>query len=136
MANAPATILNASTIPLNTVQGTIPNVSGAMLDYFQVQSFLQVTKTVVGFVVSETVVTTQFWGVMLPRTKNLDIKEIGERFWGVWDCYAQVQLPLQVDDVIQWQGKQFRVLARDNFGIYGFYHYALTEDWQGSLPTP
>lgn len=130
------TIQNGNTVPINVQTGTIPDVSGALFDYFQYITFIQVTKTAIGFEVSETQRTnTSFWGVMIPMTKNLNILPEGQRAWRIWDCYSQVALPLQVDDVVEWQGSQFRVLARDNYLLYGYYHYTLTQDWTGSGPT-
>ncbi len=129
-----ATIQNGSNQPLNVQTGTIPDVSGALFDYFQYITFQQVTKTVTGFEVSETSNVISFWGILIPQPKGLNILPEGERAWRVWDCYAQIPLPLNVDDVVQWEGDQFRVLSRQNFSLYGYYYYSLTQDWIGSGP--
>ena len=57
-------IINAKDIPLNQGTGTVPNVSGAMRNWFQTMTFEQVTKSVVNFKVVETKVSIDFMGVV------------------------------------------------------------------------
>lgn len=134
----PPTILNSCNVPLNYAQGTIPNLSESITDWFQKLSFEQLVKTVVGFEVVETPVITQFWGVFMPFSpRDLKLLPEGERAWTLIKLYAQSVLPLQVDDVVvfpQLNNKQTRVMSRSDYGIYSYCEYSLSQDWQGSGP--
>ena len=60
------TIANGCNRPINFQTGTVPDVSGALKDYFQLITFTKITKTTSGFQVIETEVTTSFWGLVQP----------------------------------------------------------------------
>lgn len=130
------TIANGKNTPLNLRQGTVPDVSGALTDWYQTMSFNKVVKTTVGFQVVETMTPVTFEGVWQPFTeRQLLLKLEGQRAWSWFDLYAQPPLTLQVDDVVVWNGKQTRVMSRKDFGLYGYVNYHLVQDWTGSGPS-
>ncbi len=133
-----ATIQNGSNIPLNFAQGSIPNMGETLTDYFQKMSFIQITKTVQGFEVLETPVTTNFWGILMPfGARELKLIPEGQRAWTYFKLYAQPVLTLQVDDVIvltSINNKQTRVTSREDYKMYGYVSYSLVQDWTGSGP--
>lgn len=133
MAN---TISNACNRPLNVQTGTIPDVGGALLDWFQPMTFELVTKTEAGFQVVETGETVNFRGVMQPLTeRRLLLKPEGQRAWTWLLLHADPVLTLKVDDVVLYLGVQTRVMAKKDYAIYGYVEYHLCQDWQGSGPT-
>lgn len=135
MAN---TIPNGKNTPLNVRTGTIPDVSGAMRDWFQPMVFTQVVKTVVGFQLVETKTDTNFQGVIQPLSnRDLWIKPEGQRAWTWLLLHAEPVLSLNVDEVVTYLGVQTRVMARRDYAIYGYVQYELVQDWEGSgPPTP
>jgi hypothetical protein len=132
--------------PKSYPYGTVPNVSTAMLDYFQPMQFETVTKGIQGFEVIETGVVTLFRGVMMPyKPRELELKSIGQRAWTWWTVYSDRVLPLQVDDIITIptpdpaaQGalvpRGSRVMSREDFSRYGYFAFKITQDWTGSNP--
>lgn len=133
MAN---TIANGKNTPLNVKTGTVPDVSGALQDWFQPMTFGRVTKTVSGFQVVETELQTSFQGVIQPLTsRQLLLKPEGQRAWTWFQLHAEPVLSLNVDEVVIWLGKQTRVMARKDYGIYGYVEYDLVQDWTGAGPT-
>lgn len=132
------TIPNGSNKPLNFQQGTVPDVSGALKDYFQTITFSQVTKTVVGFQLDEAASPIVFQGIIQPFSpRQLMLRPEGQRAWTWFDLYADPVLTLQVDDVVIWLGKQTRVMARKDYALYNYVNYQLVQDWTGSgPPTP
>lgn len=129
------TIANGANTPINIRTGTVPDVSGALQDWFQPMVFTQVVKTVVGFEVVETPTTINFQGVVQPFTeRQLMLKPEGERAWTWFWLHAEPQLTLQVDDVVNWLGKQTRVASRKDYALYGYVEYHLVQDWTGSGP--
>ncbi len=133
----PATIQNGSNIPLTFQQGTIPNMMESMTDWFQTMTFTQIIKTVVGFEVVETPTNTTFLGIIMPYTgRQLALLPEGERAWNWQMLYSQPVLTLFPDDVVNWQGKQVRVMSRKDYALYSYIEYSLVLDWTGSGPNP
>lgn len=130
-----STIANGANRPLFAVAGTVPDVSGALRDYFQYLVFTKVSKIVSGFQVVETPYPINFRGVIQPFTKRqLLLKPEGQRAWSWFTCHSDPVLTLQVDDVVLWNGKQTRVMGRTDYALYGFVEYELVQDWEGAGP--
>lgn len=130
-----STINNAANQPLFAKAGTVPDVSGAMQDYYQPIVFEPVAKQVTGFQVVETPNPINFRGLIQPFTdRQLYLKPEGQRAWSWFWLHSDPVLTLQVDDVVIWKGKQTRVMSRkDNF-LYGYVEYHLVQDWTGAGP--
>lgn len=129
------TIQNGKNTPLNTNSGTVPNVNGAMLQWFQPMIFTAVTKIVVGGEVIETGTPINFRGVIQPLSnRDLLIKPEGERAWTWYMLHADPSLSLNVDDVVNYLGQQTRVMARKDYRLYGYMYYELIQDYTGSGP--
>lgn len=133
MAN---TIANGKNIPLNVKTGTVPDVSGGLKDWFQPMTFELVTKTTDAFQVVEVGEPVTFMGVIQPlRERDIQLKPEGQRAWTWLWLHADPVLTLQVDEVVLYLGVQTRVMARKDYGAYGFVEYHLVQDWTGSGPT-
>lgn len=129
------TIANAANKPLFDKAGTVPDVSGAMQDYYQPMSFEPLQKTVSGFQVVEQAEPINFQGVIMPFSpRQLLLKPEGQRSWTWFALYADPVLKLETDDVVLWKGIQTRVMARTDFGLYGYVLYELVQDWTKAGP--
>ncbi len=127
---------NAKNIPLNAQPGTLPDVSGAMLNWFQPCVFGVVVKTEVNYQVVETMENIQFQGVVQPLSaKRLMMKPEGQQAWTWLWVHAEPTLKLNTDQVITYLGVQYRVMALKNYEAYGYVEYELVEDYTGSGPT-
>lgn len=128
-------IANAKDIPINIRTGTVPDVSGALQDYFQTMTFELIVKGVAGFQATEKTTPIAFQGNWQPLTeRQLFLKPEGQRAWSWFWLHADPTLTLQVDDVVMWAGKQTRVMSRKDFGLYGYVEYHLVQDWTGAGP--
>lgn len=131
-----STIRNASSIPINVQTGTIPNVGGAMRNWFQPMVFSRVFKETVGFQVVESASPVDFHGVIQPLTeRRLALKPEGQRAWTWLWLHADPVLTLEVDEVVTYLGVQTRVMARTDYALYGYISYELVQDWTGSGPS-
>ncbi len=127
------TIANACNRPLFEKAGSIPDVSGAMQDYFQPMTFEPVLKSVTAFQDVERGDPINFQGNLQPFTdRQLYLKPEGQRAWTWFLLFADPVLTLQVDDVVIWSGKQTRVMSRKDFSLYGYIEYHLCQDWTGA----
>lgn len=130
-------IKNASNTPLNANSGTVPDMSGALLQWFQPMIFGIVTKTVTDFQVVETVNDVKFMGVWQPLSlRQLMLRPEGERAWSWYWLHSDPSLDLHVDDIVVYLTKQFRVMAKKDYSLYQYQEYQLVQDWTGSGPTP
>lgn len=146
MAQTYATIQLGSQLPLSFKQGTIPDVSGALYDYFQTMTFGIVTKTVVAGQADETVTNVTFQGLIMPYSpRELQLLPEGQRSWSFYHVFAQPVLSLQTDDIVLWNNwingvqvpVQMRCMFRENYDLYGWIHYRMCQDWINSgPPTP
>lgn len=126
--NAGATLFNVSS-------GALPDVSGALLDWLQPISIINVGKNIDGYQLVESGTLIQFQGVVQPLDKRrLEQKDIGERNWNSWVVHTLTGIPLEVDDTISYRGKQHRVTAVQDCSSYGYYSYECIEDYTGSGP--
>ncbi len=114
------TIANGKNRPVNVQTGTVPDVSGALKDLFQLLTFERVEKVPLGFQVLERGVITSFWGMVA---------------WTWLLIHAEPSLSLNVDEVIFFLGSQTRVMARVNYSEYGYQEYHVIQDYTGSGPS-
>lgn len=129
-------ISNAANRPLFSRAGTVPDVSGALTDYYQPMVFVPVTKLVEGFQVVEVGNPINFQGTWQPFTqRQLGLLSEGERSWTWFMLHADPVLTLQTDDVVLWNGKQTRIASRKDYQLYGYVEYTLVQDWTGSGPS-
>lgn len=131
-----STIGNAKNTPLNVRTGTVPDVSGAMQDWFQPMVFSQVVKEITAFQVIETENQIRFRGVIQPLSgRRLMLKPEGQRAWTWLWLHSDISLKLEVDEVVSYRGVQTRVMSQKNYELYGYVEYELVQDWTGSGPT-
>jgi hypothetical protein len=137
MANYP--LRNGSNTPLNANSGTVPDMSTTLQGWFQQLQFELITKSVEGFQNYETSVTVNTRGVIQPFSdRQLLLKPEGQRAWSWYWLHAEVALNnvLKVDDILTYSGRNYRVMSKRNYSLYGFIEYHLITDWTGSDPTP
>lgn len=123
-------INNAASKPLFAKAGTVPDVSGALQDYYQSMVFNLITKTVVGGQVVEIQNPLNFRGVIQPFTgRQLLLKPEGQRAWNWFLMNSDPGLTLKADDIVIWNNRPTRVMAKKSFYLYGFDEYHLVQDW-------
>lgn len=122
-------IQNASSIPLNLNTGTVPDVSGALRDWFQPMTFTKIVKSVLNFKLVETVTNVDFLGVVDPGSQPLKMMTNGQRKWNSFTCYTQPGVPLEPDDVVVYLGTRYRVKNKFDYTIYQYVRYELEQDF-------
>jgi hypothetical protein len=88
-----------------------------------------------GFTIREFVEEVSFKGVWQPlEMSRLQIKEDGQRHWNWYWLHTPMDLKIKIDDVVMFQGQQYRVMSDKNYSLNGFYEYELIEDYTGAGP--
>ena len=125
------TIKNAKDINLSQSPGTLPDVSGAMRNWFQKMTFIVITQTMVNHRVVDSLVSTNFEGVIQPLSDQmLSIKSIGERKWKWHVVHADTSLALTPGDKLTYLGEKYRVMSKGDYSKYGYVKYDLVEGFQ------
>lgn len=141
MANNPiwpiGQIHNAAQVPLSGNPGTLPNMSDDVANWFQLLVFEKLVKTTTNFVVVEMTTPIQFQGVIFTPTtgRRLVMATNGQRLWKAKQVITWPGVLLAPDDVVTYEGIQYRVMVTGDFKQYGFASYDLCEDYIGSGPT-
>lgn len=128
------TIQNGCNTPLNERAGMVPQMQGALQNYFQPMTFVQIGKFISGGFMVETGTPVNFRGVMMPaKARTLEQKKEGERKWVWWTLFCTPELQLRPDDVNSYLNDQFRCIDTKNWDIYGFMEYTLVQDYTGTI---
>lgn len=128
-------IFDAADRPLNQNTGGLPDVSGALANWFQPLTFTSVTKTIVNFDLVEVPTEYVFQGVWQPMSEQkLKMMPEGQRKWRWFTVHAEPGLALDPDEVITYLGEQFRVMGKLEYKLYGFNEYHLANDYTKSGP--
>lgn len=122
--------------PFNQIQwGGLPNMAGTLTSWMIPMVFNKITKVVENAEVTETTVDLRFSGVWQPlSTKQLMLKPFGQRAFGWFMLHTQVLIDLKLDDVVKYNGVQYRVMAKSDYKEYGYFYHELCEDYAGLGP--
>jgi hypothetical protein len=129
-------IPNAKDTNLGQNPGTLPDMSGDIANWFQLIVMERITKAVVNFVVQETTEPVLFQGIVQPFSANqLSMKPEGQRAWKWLKIICWANVPLVPDDVVVYEGVQYRVIDLYDWKQYGFREYNIQSDFTGSGPS-
>lgn len=129
-------IHDAAGVLLTANPGTLPSMLDAMLDWFQPMTFTTIVKTIVNFQVIETATNVNFYGVWQPFTaQQLMMKAEGQRMWKWFTVHSDPTLVLIPDEVVTYQGTQYRVKEKLDYTSYSYVEYHLIQDYTGAGPT-
>lgn len=119
-----------SIIALAMNAGNLPNMSDALLDYFQPMVFTILTKTISKFKVSEQPNNKNFYGVWQPLSpQQLVMKPHGQRSWRWFSLHSDPTLSLKPDDIVKYEGIPYRVMGKFDYTRYKYMQYELVEDY-------
>lgn len=123
-------IINAADTLLTASPGTLPNVSGALLDWLQPMTFKVITKTVQRGDIIETATVYAGMGVRQPmKPQMLRMKPEGQRKWK-WETFHTLPGTVLIpDDVIDFAGVRFRIMEKLDWTEYGYLEYHLVQDY-------
>lgn len=125
-------ITNAKDRPLNQNSGTMPDVSGAILEWLQPMTFTLLAKSVVAFKNKEsTPIPIQTQGLWQPyQPRNLQQTQEGQRSWRWFRMFTLPGSGLDVDNIISYLGQNYRVMSINDWTLAGYVEYKLVQDYQ------
>lgn len=128
-------INNAKDVPLGANTGTVPDMADTIMDWFQPITFGVITKIVVAHQLVEDVTNILFHGIIQPLSgRQIAMKPEGQRQWNWIMVHSDLTLKLEIDDIIIYLGKQYRVQNNKDYSLYKYRYYELVEDFTNSGP--
>ena len=123
-------IFNANTMTLDQNTASLPIMRGTLRGWFRAITFSVKAQSVSGGLMTETFVDTTFMGVVQPlNRKDLLLKPEGQRSWQWLQIHALPGLVLNTDDIIKYNGENYRILGTWNWDSYGYVEYHAIKDY-------
>lgn len=129
---------NAKNTLLSQRPGTVPDVSGGVLNWFRPLVFCKITKATINSQLVETEDRIETVGFLTPGKRNLQMKPEGQRKWNVWTLFTVPNVVLRVDDRIVIVNlvkgdTPYRVLGKQDYSESGYIAYDLVEDYNYAI---
>jgi len=73
-----------------------------------------------------------FYGSIQPlQGRQLELKPEGSRVWGWWQVHC-INSPnnMDVNDLIQWQGKKYKIMEKTPYDASGYVEYHVVEKYK------
>lgn len=111
-------------------QSNLPNVSEALLGWFQNMTFDLITKAISSYELVEVAETIVTKGVRQPFTaQQLSIKPEGQRAWKWETLHCLPDVKLNPDDIVVFNGVRYRVMGKLDYSEYGYLEYHIIQDY-------
>ena len=123
-------IINGKDLPFGQSLACLPNVSAAVIDYFQPVTVGIISATQVNgrtHTIVNQYINTQ--GVRIATNNKLVITKTGERFFAQEEVYFLSEILLKPDDLFLFNTLQYRVLAVEAWPEYGYNKYLVIQDY-------
>lgn len=126
-------ISNARDTKLGEQTGGLPNVSSAMLSWFQPMTLVVLTKQILNLRNVDTEDRIKTRGVIQPFSDDqLKLMESGERNWAWHKLHVEPGVELKPSDHILYLGLRYKVMSRRDYRQYGYLEYNLIEDFRNA----
>ena len=123
-------IINANQFNLNQISPNLPQLSETVNNWFQNITLYLIAKTVPNFKVLETPTKISFQGNwQFVPAEALKIENMGERSWKYAKLWTQIGVAITTDDIIQYQGTNFRIIEKIDWTSSGYIEFSLVQDF-------
>jgi hypothetical protein len=124
-------IIDAKNRPFAQMNLSIPNISGALDNWFQQLKMSVVTKTIINMIVTEVLTEQTIMAVRQPLSaRQLYIKPEGQRGWNWETLHVKGEnTNFQLDSVVVFNGIRYRVMQKNEWQEYGYVEYHITQDF-------
>lgn len=128
-------IINASDRPFSQTVLSVPNMSSALDNWFQQLKMSIVTKTIVNFILVESLVEQTIMAVRQPLSaRQLLIKPEGQRGWNWETLHVQgFNHNFDLDSVVIFNNIRYRVMQKNEWQEYGYVEYHIVQDFENPI---
>lgn len=122
-------IINAKDKKVGDIAYNLPDVSAAVMRFFQNLAVQVMNTTLVDGRAQNVPVTTKTQGCIQPMPELLAVKMEGDRSWVWWIIDCLPDLVLETNDRIVVNDKPYRVMRRGDARSYEYVEYYIIEDY-------
>lgn len=113
------------------VRSSLPNVSSALMDWFQSINLNLIISRTENYEVIEEFIKIKSKGVWQPfSAQQLNILPEGHRAWSWFMVHVLPNVVLNIYDRIEYEGEVYRVMRKTDYSKYGYYEYDVIYDYQ------
>jgi len=109
---------------------TIPKIKYAFNGWESPIKLYKITSTIVDYEKVNIKVEFNFKGVIQPlKNEDLKIKPLESRSWEWLMIHTRIALELETSDIIEYNGKEYKIMAKKNYRLNGYFEYHLVENY-------
>lgn len=91
----------------------------------------KITSSIVDYVKQDVIEEISFKGVIQPLTaEQLRLKPLESRSWEWLMIHTRTYSELETNDLIEYEGKKYKVMMKKDYNLNGYYEYHLVKDYE------
>ena len=107
----------------------LPSVQGVVDTFLQAVKIGIITKTIIRGKTQEITNWKTIRASRQAMTESLAVRKEGERSWRWHVFHVTPDVLLQTDDIVVFQGTQYRIMEKEDWAQYGFLKYNAIENY-------
>ncbi len=109
----------------------IPKIQFALNGWESPITLIKITQAKVDFEVVNTQEQISFQGVIQPlNAEALKIGPLEMRSWEWLMIHTRINIELQTNDLIEYEGKQYKVMFEKDYSLNNYYEYHLVKNYE------
>jgi len=109
----------------------IPKIQFALNGWESPITLIKITQAKVDFEVVNTQEQISFQGVIQPlNAEALKIGPLEMRSWEWLMIHTRINIELQTNDLIEYNGNQYKVMFEKNYSLNNYYEYHLVKNYE------
>ena len=109
----------------------LPKIKAALNGWESNIILNRVSSSIVDFEKVDVVEEINFKGVVQPLTNEaLRLKPLESRSWEWLMIHTRTYSELETNDLIVYDGKKFKVMAKNDYNLNGYYEYHLVKSYE------
>jgi hypothetical protein len=109
----------------------IPKIQVALNGWESPITLIKVTQSIVDYETVNTEEEISFQGVVQPlTTEALQLKPLETRSWEWLMIHTRTSAEIFTNDLIRYDGKEYKVMFEKNYSLNGYYEYHLVKDYE------
>lgn len=109
----------------------IPKIKVALNGWESNITLNKVTSSIVDYEKVDTIEEISFDGVVQPLSpQELKLKPLESRSWKWLMIHTKTYSELETNDLIEYKGEKFKVMAKNDYDLNGYYEYHLVDKYE------
>lgn len=110
---------------------SIPKIKFALNCWESPITLIRTTSSIVDYEKVETREEVTFKGVIQPLSaEQLQLKPLEARSWEWLMIHARTSAEIFTNDLVEYEGKEYKVMAVKDYSLNGYFEYHLVKDYE------